>query len=78
MVIEITDKLQFSKIRKLIGKELERLRRKMDVCVEHLARQTRLTVKYVQRLEAGKGVPLFLLLRLLSFYGKKIKIELSK
>ena len=78
MVIEITDKLQFSKIRKLIGKELERLRRKMEVSVEHLARQTRLTVKYVQRLEAGKGVPLFLLLRLLSFYGKKIKIELSK
>ena len=50
----------------------------MEVSVEHLARQTRLTVKYVQRLEAGKGVPLFLLLRLLSFYGKKIKIELSK
>ena len=38
MVIEITDKLQFSKIRKLIGKELERLRRKMEVSVEHLAR----------------------------------------
>ena len=78
MVIEITDKLQFSKIRKLIGKELERLRREKEVSVEHLARQTRLKVKYVQRLEAGKGVPLFLLLRLLSFYGKKIKIELLK
>lgn len=77
MIIEITDKLQFSKIRKLIGKELERLRREREVSVEHLARQTRLTVKYVQRLEAGKGVPLFLLLRLLSFYGRNIKIELT-
>ena len=77
MVIEITDKLQFSKIRKLIGKELERLRREKEVSVEHLARQTRLKVKYVQRLEAGKGVPLFLLLRLLSFYGRNIKIELT-
>ena len=77
MIIEITDKLQFSKIRKLIGKELERLRREREVSVEHLARQTRLTVKYVQRLEAGKGVPLFLLLRLLSFYSRNIKIELT-
>ena len=49
----------------------------MEVSVEHLARQTRLTVKYVQHLEAGKGVPLFLLLRLLSFYGRNIKIELT-
>ena len=78
MVIEITDKLQFSKIWKLIGKELERLRREKEVSVEHLVRQMRLKVKYVQRLEAGKGVPLFLLLRLLSFYEKKIKIELSE
>ena len=77
MIIEITDKLQFSKIRKLIGKELERLRREREVSVEHLVRQTRLTVKYVQHLEAGKGVPLFLLLRLLSFYGRNIKIELT-
>ena len=76
MIIEITDKLRFNEVRKLIGKELERLRREREVSVEHLARQTRLTVKYVQRLEAGKGVPLFLLLRLLSFYGRNIKIEL--
>ncbi len=53
------------------------MRCEREVSVEHLARQTRLTVKYVQRLEAGKGVPLFLLLRLLSFYGRNIKIELT-
>lgn len=72
----IIEKITTKKIRKAIGKELWHLRQQKNFSLAEVSRCCELSPKIMERVELGRGVPIYVLIKMITFYKQKIKIEL--
>lgn len=67
---------QFKEYRKAIGLELWLERRRRGINLHSLSQRLKITPKEIDKLELGRGISITVLVKLLQFYNKKIKVEL--
>lgn len=72
----IADKVTIKAVRKALGRELWQKRQERNLSLAELSRKTGLPAKSLDRGELGRGVPVYVLIKMVLFYDKKIKIEL--
>lgn len=73
---EITN-LRYKNIRKALGAELKRVRLEKGISLEQAAQDNQIDYpKMIENWEEGKGHPFFVLIRLVLYYKKRLKIEL--
>ena len=70
----ITENMDLKEIRKALGLELFLLRRQKGM--SHMAHHIKIDRRVLDRAETGKPVPIYTLMRIISHYGKKVRIEL--
>ena len=74
----ITENMDLKEIRKALGLELFLLRRQKGMSLFHMAHHIKIDRRVLDRVETGKPVPIYTLMRIISHYGKKVRIELVK
>ena len=72
----ITENMDLKEIRKALGLELFLLRRQKGMSLFHMAHHIKIDRRVRDRVETGKPVPIYTLMRIISHYGKKVRIEL--
>lgn len=72
----IIEKIESRAVRRVIGEELWRVRRLRNLSLSQLSKQIGFPVNVLDKAEQGRGVPVYILIKLLIFYKRKILVEL--
>ena len=72
----ITENMDLKEIRKALGLELFLRRQQKGMSLFHMAHHIKIDRRVLDRVETGRPVPLYTLMRIISYYGKKVRIEL--
>jgi len=72
----ITENMDLKEIRKALGLELFLRRRQKGMSLFHLPPHNKPARGVLAGAETGRPVPLYILMRIISHYGKKVRIEL--
>ena len=72
----ITENMDLKEIRKALGLELFLRRRQKGMSLFHMAHHIKIDRRVLDRVETGKPVPIYTLMRIISHYGKKVRIEI--
>ena len=72
----ITENMDLKEIRKALGLELFLRRQQKGMSLFHMAHHIKIDRRVLDRAETGRPVPLYTLMRIISHYGKKVRIEL--
>ena len=71
----IAENMDLKEIRKALGLELFLRRQQKGMSLFHMAHHIKIDRRVLDRAETGP-VPLYILIRIISYYGKKVRIEL--
>ena len=72
----IAENMDLKEIRKSLGLELFLRRQQKGMSLFHMAHHIKIYRRVLDRAETGRPVPLYTLMRIISHYGKKVRIEL--
>lgn len=72
----IVNKIDTKPFKKALGMELWQLRQQNNLTLNDLKIRTGFPEKLIERVELGRRVPIYLIIKLIELYRKKIKIEL--
>ncbi len=72
----IAENMDLKEIRKALGLELFLRRQQKGMSLFHMAHHIKIDRRVLDRAETGRPVPLYILIRIISYYGKKVRIEL--
>lgn len=72
----IIEEIKSTFIRRALGYELWRVRKKRNLRLDEAAKLSGIPQKLFEKCEQGKGVPVYIWLKIIAFYKQKIKIRL--
>ena len=72
----IAENMDLKEIRKALGLELFLRRQQKGMSLFHMAHHIKIDRRVLDRAETGRPVPIYSLMRIISHYGKKVRIEL--
>ncbi len=72
----IVNKIDTKLFKRALGQELWQERHKNNLTLSDLNMRTGFPAKLIERAELGRSVPIYIIIKLIELYQKKIKIEL--